>query len=191
MLKILLIDERQERAAEICGGLVTAGHQVAAVLSSCADLGAEVARIRPDVILIETDAPSRDTLEHIARVDRDAPRPVVMLSRDVETATIRQAIKAGVAAYVAEGIDPSRLRPVIDVAIARFEAHQALKGELDAANRALEDRKWIDRARGILMKSRKLSEDEAYSALRKLAMDRKKPLGDTARDVVEMAKLLL
>lgn len=191
MLNILLIDERRERAVEICGGLVMAGHQVAAVLSSCADLAAEVARIRPDVILIETDAPSRDTLEHIASVDREAPRPVVMLSRDVETASIRQAIKAGVAAYVAEGIDLSQLKPVIDVAIARFEAHQTLKGELDAAHRALDDRKWIDRAKGLLMKSRKLGEDEAYAALRKLAMDRKRPLGDTARDVVEMAKFLL
>lgn len=191
MLKILVIDERQERAVELCSGLVMAGHQVAAVLSSCGDLGAEVARIRPDVILIETDAPSRDTLEHIASVDREAPRPVVMLARDAETASIRQAIKAGVAAYVADGIDLGRLKPVIDVAVARFEAHQALRDELSAANQALADRKWIDRAKGILMKSRQLDEEGAFAALRKLAMDRKQPLALAARDVVEMAKLLL
>lgn len=191
MLKILLIDELQERAAEICGGLVTAGHQVAAVLSSSDNLAAEVARIRPDVILIETDAPSRDTLEHIASVDRDAPRPVVMLARDTDTGTIRQAIKAGVAAYVSEGVDPARLKPVIDVAIARFEAHQELRSELEAANRKLSERKWIDRAKGVLMKSRNMSEEEAFAALRKLAMDRKQALGDAARDVVEMAKFLL
>lgn len=191
MLTILLIDERQERAAELCGALATAGHQVAAVLSSSADLAAEVARIRPDVILIETEAPSRDTLEHIASVDREAPRPVIMLARESDTAAIRQAVQAGVAAYVADGIDLARLRPVIDVAIARFESHQALRAELAAANRKLDDRKWIERAKGILMKSRGLDEGAAHAALRKLAMDRKKPLGEIARTVVDMADLLL
>jgi len=191
MLKILLIDELQERAADICAGLVMAGHQVAAVLASADDLAGEVARIKPDVILIETDAPSRDTLEHIALMERDAPRPVVMFARERDSGTIKLAIKAGVAAYVVDGLEASRLQPIIDVALARFEQHQALKTELADATRKLSDRKVVDRAKGILMKSRGLEEDAAYAALRKLAMDRGKSIALVAQDVVEMAKLLL
>lgn len=191
MLKILLIDERQERAADICGGLVMAGHQVAAVLSSATDLAGEVARIQPDVILIETDAPSRDTLEHIALMERNAPRPVVIFSSDGDASTIKSAITAGVAAYVVDGLDPARLKPIIDVAVARFEQHQALKTELAEATKKLSDRKAVDRAKGILMKSRGLDEDTAYKALRKLAMDRGKSLAAVAQDVLDMAALLL
>ena len=191
MLKILLIDELQERAADICGGLVMAGHQVAAVLSSADDLAGEVARIKPDIILIETDAPSRDTLEHIALMERDAPRPVVMFARERDTGTIKQAIKAGVAAYVVDGLEASRLQPIIDVALARFEQHQALKTELADATRKLSDRKVVDRAKGILMKSRGLEEEAAYAALRTLAMDRGKSIALVSQDVVDMAKLLL
>ena len=191
MLKILLIDERQERAADICGGLVMAGHQVAAVLSSADDLAGEVARIKPDVILIETDAPSRDTLEHIATMERDAPRPVVIFASDGDTATIKKAISAGVAAYVVDGLDPARLKPIIDVAVAHFEQHQALKTELAEATKKLSDRKVLDRAKGILMKSRGLDEDAAHKMLRKLAMDRGKSLAAVAQDVVDMATLLL
>ena len=191
MLNILLIDERQERAADICGGLVMAGHQVAAILSSTADLAGEVARIKPDVILIETDAPSRDTLEHIALMERDAPRPVVIFSSDGDAKTIKQAIGVGVAAYVVDGLDPARLKPIIDVAVARFEQHQALKTELAEATQKLSDRKVVDRAKGILMKSRGLDEDAAYKALRKLAMDRGKSLALVSKDLVDMAAVLL
>jgi response regulator NasT len=190
MLKILLIDELQNRAAEICGGLVTAGHQVAAVLASASDLAEQVARFRPDVILIETDAPSRDTLEHLALMERDAPRPVVMFSRDDDAQSIRGAIAAGVAAYVVDGLDPARLKPIIEVAIARFEAHQALKQELASATRKLSERKQIERAKGILMKARQLDEEAAYAALRTLAMERGKTIAAVADDVIGMASLL-
>lgn len=191
MLKILLIDERQDRAADICAGLVLAGHQVAAVLASADNLAAAVTRIKPDVILIETDAPSRDTLEHIALMERDAPRPVLVFARDGDASTIKRAIGAGVAAYVVDGLDPARLQPIIDVALAHFEQHQALKSELAEATKKLSDRKIVDRAKGILMKSRGLDEDAAYKALRKLAMDRGKSLAAVSQDVADMAKLLL
>ena len=190
-LTILVVDELQERAAEICGGLVTAGHQVAAVLASSADLAADVARIKPDVILIETDAPSRDTLEHLALMERNAPRPVIVFARESDSDTIRTAIGAGVAAYVVDGLEPSRLKPIIDVAVARFEEHQALKRELAEATKKLSDRKLVEKAKGILMKSRGLDEDAAYAALRKLAMDRGKAIAAVAQDVVDMARLLL
>lgn len=191
MLKILVIDESQRRAAELCAGLALAGHQVAAVLPTTCDLDAQVAAIKPDVILIETDSPSRDTLEHLAAMDREMPRPVIIFANEGDNTTIRASIRAGVAAYVVDGMDPSRLKPIIDVAVARFEAHQALKKELADATRKLSDRKTVEKAKGILMKSRGLDEEAAYGALRKLAMDRGKPLAAVAQDVVDMAKLLL
>jgi response regulator NasT len=190
-LTILVVDELQERAAEICGGLVMAGHQVAAVLSSSAELAADVARIKPDVILIETESPSRDTLENLAVMNREMPRPVIILTQESDEAVMRAAFKAGVSAYVVDNLDLARLKPIVDVAIARFEEHQNLKHELATATRKLSERKVVEKAKGILMKTRGLDEDQAYAALRKLAMERAQPIGKVAGDLVEMAKLLL
>ena len=190
-LKILVIDESRTRAGEICAGLALAGHQVLAVLDSTADLAGQVAQIRPDVILIDTESPSRDTLEHLAAMERDLPRPVVIFAQESDPATTRRAIAAGVAAYVVDGLEPGRLKPVIEVAVARFESHQALKQELAEATQKLSERKLIDRAKGLLMKSRGLDEEAAYAALRRLAMDRGQPLSAAARDVIAVAKLLL
>lgn len=191
MLRVLIIDESRKRAAELCAGLVTSGHQVAAVLQSSLDLIARIEEFKPDVILIETDSPSRDTLENLAVMERDMPRPVIIFAQDGDSGSIRNAVKAGVAAYVVDGVDPSRLNPIIDVAVAHFEEHQALKQELAQANRKLSERKVIDKAKGILMKNKGLDEEQAYAALRKLAMDRGKPMIAVAHDLLEMAKLLL
>lgn len=191
MARILVIDESQQRAVEICTGLIQAGHQVAAVLPSALDLIERIETIQPDVILIETESPSRDTLEHIGTMNQTMPRPVVMFSQDGDTETIRAAVKAGIAAYVVDGFDSARLKPIVELAIARFEEHQALKQELAEASRKLSERKIIEKAKGILMKSRGLDEEAAYVALRKLAMEKSKPLAEVAANVVEMAKLLL
>lgn len=191
MLKVLVIDESRQRAGEICAALALAGHQVAAVLPTTLDLAAQVSRIKPDVILIETDSPSRDTLEHLSAMERDAPRPVVMFAHEDDDTTIRASIKAGVSAYVVDGLEASRLNPIIHVAIAHFEAHQEIKQELARATKKLSERKVVEKAKGILMKSRGLDEEAAYAALRKLAMDRGQPIGDIARNVVEMASVLL
>ncbi len=191
MLRVLVIDESRSRAAELCAGLALAGHQVAAVLGSAADLTAEIEALRPDIILIETDSPSRDTLENLAVMNAAMPRPVIIFAREGEPDTIRAAVKAGVAAYVVDGLDPARLKPVIDVAVAHFEEHQATKAELAAATKKLSERKLIERAKGILMKSRQLDEEAAYAALRKLAMERSKPLAQVAQDLIDMAKYLL
>jgi response regulator NasT len=191
MLRILIIDESRARAAELCAALAMAGHQVAAVLPSALDLTAQIEQIKPDVILIETDSPSRDTLENLAVMEREMPRPVIILTQDSDAALMRAAFQAGVSAYVVDNLDLARLKPIVDVAIARFEAHQLLKQELATATRKLSERKLIDKAKGILMKTRSLDEDQAYAALRKLAMDRAQPLGKVAGDLVEMAKLLL
>jgi len=191
MLRILVIDELEARAGEICAGLALAGHQVAALLPTTADLTRRVEEIGPDVILIQTDAPSRDTLEHLAASNAAAPRPVVMFARRGDGRLMRKAFKAGVSAYVVDGLTPGRLAPIIDVAIARFEEHQELKRERDDATQKLAERKTIDRAKGVLMKARGMDEEAAYAALRKLAMDRGQPLGKAAADVVAMAKVLL
>ncbi len=191
MASVLVIDESQQRAVEICTGLIKAGHQVAAVLPSALELIARIEEIKPDIILIETESPSRDTLEHLAVMNRDMPRPVVMFSQDDDQTTIRSAIRSGVAAYVVDDFDIDRLRPVVDVAIAHFEEHQSLKRELAETNRKLSERKIIEKAKGILMKSRGMDEEAAYGALRKLAMERSQPLIKVAGNLIEMAELLL
>lgn len=191
MLSVLVIDESESRAGEICAGLALAGYSVAAIMPSALDLAARVEQLRPDVILIQTDAPSRDTLEHLALMNEELPRPVVMFASRGDGPAIRKALKAGVSAYIVDGLSARRLQPVIEVAIARFEEYQALKTERDDATRKLADRKTIDRAKGVLMKARGYDEDAAYNALRKLAMDRKQPLVKVAAQVIEMANLLL
>lgn len=191
MASVLVIDESQQRAVEICTGLIQAGHQVAAVLPSALELSARIEEIKPDIILIETESPSRDTLEHLGVMNRDMPRPVIMFSQDDDQDTIRSAIRSGVAAYVVDGFDIDRLRPVVDVAVAHFEEHQALKRELAETSRKLSERKIVEKAKGILMKSRGMDEETAYGALRKLAMERSQPLAKVAGNLVDMAELLL
>lgn len=191
VLSVLVIDESESRAGEICAGLALAGHQVAALLPSALDLSGRVEALHPDVILISTDSPTRDTLEHLAAVNAAMPRPVIMFSRKADTAMIRKAMKAGVSAYIVDGLAAKRIQSVIQVAIARFEEYQALRKERDDATRKLSDRILVDKAKGVLMKARGMDEDEAYKALRKLAMDRGQPLVEVARNVMEMADLLL
>ncbi len=191
MLSVLVIDESESRAGEICAGLALAGHQVAALLPSATNLADRVEALGPDIILISTDSPTRDTLEHLAAVNEAMPRPVIMFSRKGDSALIRKAMKAGVSAYIVDGLAAKRIQPVIQVAIARFEEYQELRKERDDAARKLSDRIVIDRAKGVLMKARGMDEEEAYKALRKLAMDRGQPMGEVARNVMEMANLLL
>jgi response regulator NasT len=191
MLRILIIDESRARAGELCAGLAMAGHQVAAVLPSALDLTAQIEAIGPDVILIETESPSRDTLENLAVMNRAMPRPVILLTQESDAAVMRAAFKAGVSAYIVDNLDLARLKPIVDVAIARFEEHQNLKQELATATKKLSERKLVEKAKGILMKTRGLDEDQAYAALRKLAMERAQPIGKVAGDLIEMAKLLL
>jgi response regulator NasT len=149
-----------------------------------------VAQLRPDVVLIETESPSRDVIEQLAAMKSDAPRPVVMFSDDAENDVIRRVLRAGVTTYVVDGLAAARLKPILAVAIERFEAEQALKRELEDTRTQLADRKDIERAKGLIQKQRQVDESEAFASLRKLAMDRNVTLGDAARQVIEVAKLL-
>lgn len=191
MLRVLVVDSSRERAADVCSAIALAGHQVAAVLSSALDLSDQVLAIKPDVIFIQADSPSRDTLEHLAIMNRDCPRPVLLFSKDSDSQMIRRAVKAGVSSYVVDSVSPARLDALVEVATAQFEAFQHLRAERDDANRKLSERITIDRAKGVLMKARGLDENEAYHALRKLAMERGRKLADIAQDVIDMSNLLL
>lgn len=191
MLSVLVIDESQSRAVDLCAGLAMAGYQVAAVLDSALDLVDRVAELRPDVVLIQTDSPSRDTLEHLAVVNAASPRPVLMIADQADDDVLRQAMRAGVAAYIAQHLAPAQVEPVMRVALAQFAEYQTLRRERDDAHRKLSERVTIDKAKGLIMKARGVDEDAAYHALRRLAMDQGRKLADVARDVVATASLLL
>ncbi|GLT21786.1 MULTISPECIES: ANTAR domain-containing response regulator [Zoogloea] len=191
MLRVLVVDSSRERAADVCSAIALAGHQVAAVLSSALELSDQVLNTKPDVIFIQADSPSRDTLEHLAIMNRDCPRPVLLFSQDADSEMIRRAVKAGVSSYVVDSVSPARLDAVVEVAIAQFEAFQHMRAERDDATRKLSERITIDRAKGVLMKARGLDENAAYHALRKLAMERGRKLADVAQDVIDMSNLLL
>jgi response regulator NasT len=189
-LRVLLVDEDPERAATLRAALQAAGYEVVSEARSAVELIGRVRAVKPDVIIIDRDSPDRDTLEHVCMVTRDDPRPIVMFTQDKDQARMREALKAGVSAYVVDGLSAERVRPIVDVALARFEQWQALRQELDQAQASLAERKVIERAKGILMKQRKCSEDEAYRLLRKTAMDRNQRLAEVAENVIAMASLL-
>ncbi|HKO88869.1 MAG TPA: ANTAR domain-containing protein [Burkholderiales bacterium] len=188
-MRVLIVDESRERAETLREGLELAGHEVTAVLSTALELMRAVERFAPDIIIIDTDSPSRDVLEHVVLVSRDHPRPIVMFANDGETDTIREAVRAGVTAYIVDGLDVARVKSIVEVAVARFETYQALRDELAEANLKLSERKLVERAKGLLMKTRGVDEEEAYAMLRKLAMSRSKKLSDVAQSVIDAASL--
>jgi response regulator NasT len=189
-LRVLLVDETFERAALLKHALQDAGCKIAGQVSASADLPGLVAELKPDLIILDTESPDRDTLENLCIIRRDQPRPIVMFTHDGDSDKIRAAIRAGVSAYVVDGLKSERLRPIMDVAIARFNEFQAMRTDLEKAENQLTERKDVERAKGILMKQRGWSEDEAYQALRKAAMDKGSRLADVARQLVEITDLL-
>lgn len=190
LVRVMIVDETVERAEVLQRALARAGYEVIAYVSSTFDLHRQVSALQPDIIIIDTDSPDRDTLENICVVSRDEPRPVVMFTHDGDSEKIRAATLAGVSAYVVDGMSGERMRPIIDAAVARFEQFQALKRELDNMEVKLADRKVIERAKGVLMKSRNLSEEDAYRALRKQAMQSNARLAAVAAQVVVLAGLI-
>lgn len=189
-LRILLVDDSEERIEVLRVGIEQAGHQVAAVLTSPFDLLRAVESVAPDVIVIDTESPSRDVLENLFAVTRSNPRPIVMFSGDRASNSIREAVRAGVSAYVVDGLEASRVQPILEAAIARFEEFQGLRAELAEANLKLEERKLVERAKGLLMRARGLDEDTAYGLLRKQAMQQQLRLGEVAERLIAAADLL-
>jgi len=189
-MRVLLVDEDAERAALLKLALRESGDTVSLHVGSTANLPARVRELEPDVIIIDRESPDRDTLEHVCSVTRDQPRPIVFFTQDGDRATIQAAVRAGVSAYVVGGMSAERVRPILDVAMARFDEFQAMRQELDKTKLSLAERKQIERAKGIVMKSRSVDEEEAYVLLRKLAMDRNQRLAQVAENVIAMAELL-
>lgn len=189
-LRVVLVDESPERSAVLQRALREAGYETVAQVAADMRLPERIRSLRPDVIVIDMESPDRDTLEQLCCARGDEPRPVVLFTHDGDADKIRAAIRAGVSAYVVGGLSSERVKPIIDVAIARFEEHQALKRELDRANATLAERKRVERAKGILMRSRDCGEAEAYQAMRKMAMDRNLRLADVADNIIAVAGLM-
>jgi response regulator NasT len=180
----LLVDGDAERAAAVRSGLEAAGCAVVAVAAEAADLVRLVRDARAEVVVCDLDDPSRDALESMGALHRDEPRPLALFASQAEPDQIEAALEAGVAAYVVEGLVPSRVRPVIEVAIRRFRAQQAIRRKLDEATRALAERKAIDRAKGLLMQQRRIGEAEAYALLRRWAMDGGRRIAEVAAAIL-------
>ena len=148
-----------------------------------------VKEIKPDILVFNLDTPSKKLLADLQALNQQCPLPVIMFTRDGNIDTINQFIKAEVSAFIVDGLECSRINSIIDVAIARFKHQQTLNNALEEARAKLEDRKQIDRAKAILIKTQNFSEDEAYHTLRKLAMDRNITLGEMAKNVIAMSEL--
>jgi response regulator NasT len=187
---VVLIDESQERSEVVADLLKSAECDLVARLSPHQDLLDQVDRHRPDVVIIDIDSPSRDTLECLRGVQASAPRPMVMFSQDDHGETIRRAIQAGVSAYVVDGIQAQRVRPILEAAIASFDEYRRLETELHRTRSELAARKKIERAKGILMTQRGVDEPTAYRMMRKTAMDQNRRLAEIAESIISAAELL-
>ncbi|MDD2832739.1 MAG: ANTAR domain-containing protein [Methylotenera sp.] len=191
MLKVMIVDNDLVRANPLKQSLLDSGYDVIAHLKDTNNLNDACKRLQPDVVIIDTESPSRDTLEHICVMTANDPRPIMMFTHDGDKDQIKLATQAGVCAYVVGSIENDRLQPVIDAAVARFEEFKHLRSALNEATTKLDERKVVERAKGLLMKQRNLDEGEAYNHLRTMAMQRHTRIGVLAKQIIEAAELLL
>ncbi|PDT50210.1 ANTAR domain-containing response regulator [Sinorhizobium fredii] len=190
-LTILVIDENAIRASIIEEGLREAGHANVTVIHEVHGVARIIETLQPDVIVIDIENPNRDMMEHLFQLTRTVGRPIAMFVDRSDTASIEAAVEAGVSAYVIDGLRKERVKPILDMAVSRFNAFSRLQRELADAKSALEERKLVERAKGILMKMRGLSEEEAFALLRQTAMNEKKKISEIAQSVVTAAGLLI
>lgn len=189
-LSVVLIDDNPVRAEIVESGLRDAGYVLLERLDGTHDLAARVGVLQPDVIVVSIDSPSRDAIEDLRRTTERQPRPIALFADRSDPATIAAGMEAGVSAYVVKGLTQDRVQPVVDVAVAHFNRYHTMREELDRARLSLVERKTVDRAKGLLMEQKGLSEEAAYKLLRKLAMDQNKRIGEVAQDVLTYAKAL-
>lgn len=185
-LNVMLVDRDAERSAILEQALREAGYSISAKVKEGEDLIAQVLLHQPDVIIIDMEDPGRDTLEQMREIGRHQPKPIVLFSDKRDADYIRQAVQAGVSAYVVDGLSSERVLPIVEVALARFREFQALRGELAEAKNQLAERKVIEQAKGLLMQRKGLSEAQAYQLLRKAAMDRNTRLAEVARFLIAL-----
>ena len=188
-LNIVIVDENPVRAAILEEGLREAGYVNVVRIDGTAKLLARIYAIDPDVILIDLENPSRDVLEQMFQVSRIVKRPVAMFVDQADSASIQASVDAGVSAYIVDGLKKERIKSILDLCISRFNAFSRLQSELEQTKSALEERKVIDRAKGILMKAKNLSEEQAYALLRKTAMNENRKIAEVAQSVVTAAEL--
>jgi response regulator NasT len=190
-LTILVIDENAIRASIIEEGLREAGHTRVTVIHEVHGVARIIDSLAPDVIVIDIENPERDQMEHLFQLTRTLERPIAMFVDRSDTASIEAAVEAGVSAYVVDGLKKERVKSILDMAVSRFNAFSRLQRELADAKSALEERKIIERAKGILMKMRGLSEEDAFALMRQTAMNEKKKMSEIAQSVVTAAGLLM
>lgn len=189
-LSIIVVEKDRDRALLIVDSLRAAGDHDIHVIADETGLARKIAERNPDIVLIDVTSPSRDMLEELTLASGPMDRPVALFVDQTDQGLTKAAIEAGVSAYVVDGLRADRLNPILDAAIARFHMFQRMRTELAATKRALEERKVIDRAKGILMKAKRLTEEEAYALLRKAAMDQGRKVADVAEALVTAAGLL-
>jgi response regulator NasT len=189
-LSILIIDENRLRAAVIEDGLRDAGYTKLTIVHDVAGIARRIADLSPDVIVIDLENPNRDVLESMFQLSRVVKRPIAMFVDRSDQAAIEAAVDAGVSAYVVDGLKRERVKPILDMAVSRFNAFARMSRELEEARSQLESRKLVDRAKGILMKTRGLSEADAYGLLRKTAMNQNRKISEIAESLITAAGLL-
>jgi two-component system, response regulator / RNA-binding antiterminator len=188
-LNIVIVDDSPVRAAILEEGLREAGYVNVVRIEGTDKLLARIYAIDPDVILIDLENPSRDVLEQMFQVSRIVKRPVAMFVDQADSASIQASVDAGVSAYIVDGLKKERIKSILDLCISRFNAFSRLQSELEQTKSALEERKVIDRAKGILMKAKNLSEEQAYALLRRTAMNENRKIAEVAQSVVTAAEL--
>jgi response regulator NasT len=189
-LRVLVIAESSERAGILCSGLQLAGHELTEIASPDSAFASSMERARPDAVVLETHSPELDLLDRILDAMGTTLLPLLVFSDDASREAIERTTKAGAAAYIVDGLQAARVPAIVDVALARFDFIAGLRSELGAIQQKLHERKFVERAKGLLMKARNLSEDEAYHTLRRMAMERNRRMGEVAQSVIEMAELL-
>lgn len=179
-----------ERSRALRIGLLESGFNLIATLPADVFLADRISQLQPDLIIVDAESEARDALEHVVFATRDARRPIVLFTDDNDTSHVRDAVAVGVSAYIVDGLSSTRIRPILDVAMARFEYEQNLRDERDQARYALQERGLVDRAKALLMDKQSLTEAQAHAKLRKVAMDKGLKLADVAQRILDMADLL-
>ncbi|MFD2648754.1 ANTAR domain-containing response regulator [Devosia albogilva] len=189
-LSILVIDDNAIRASIIEAGLREAGHEAVQVITDIDGVARRIGEIAPDVVIVDLENPNRDVLEHFFAISRSLKRPIAMFVDKSDPSEIEAAVEAGVSAYVVDGLRKDRIKPILDMAIVRFRAFSRLQDELEAARSELEGRKIIDKAKGILMSTRGLTEEQAYGLLRSTAMNQNRRIVEIAQALITASELL-
>ena len=179
-----------ERSRALRIGLLESGFNLIATLPADVFLADRISQLQPDLIIVDAESEARDALEHVVFATRDARRPIVLFTDDNDTTHVRDAVAVGVSAYIVDGLSSTRIRPILDVAMARFEYEQNLRLERDQARYALQERGLVDRAKALLMDKQALTEAQAHAKLRKVAMDKGLKLAEVAQRILDMADLL-